>query len=403
MQRGTFLETDTSAVKSDKVFLDKTDALIKADPVTVRILNSYDRAIGTGIRRKITYLGEKIMSFNYKSLLPTPAQIKAEFPLTPECVELKAARDKEVADVITGKSKKFLVIIGPCSADREDAVCEYMSRLAKVNEQVNDKLVIVPRVYTNKPRTTGGGYKGMLHQPDPEKKPNMYEGLVAIRKLHMRVIEDYGFTTADEMLYPENYSYLSDVLSYVAIGARSVENQQHRLVSSGMDVPVGMKNPTSGDLGVMLNAVYAAQHGHDFIYRTWEVETKGNPLAHTILRGAVSKHGQCLPNYHYEDLELLYSLYQERELLNPACIVDANHSNSNKRYMEQIRIVKEVLHSRRHSEEIHNFIKGVMVESYLEPGSQKIGEHIYGKSITDPCLGWDDTEKLIYDIADEIK
>ena len=369
----------------------------------MRILNSYDRAIGTGIRRKITYLREKIMSFNYKSLLPTPAQIKAEFPLTPECVELKAARDKEVADVITGKSEKFLVIIGPCSADREDAVCEYMSRLAKVNEQVKDKLVIVPRVYTNKPRTTGGGYKGMLHQPDPEKKPNMYEGLVAIRKLHMRVIKDYGFTTADEMLYPENYSYLSDVLSYVAIGARSVENQQHRLVSSGMDVPVGMKNPTSGDLGVMLNAVYAAQHGHDFIYRTWEVETKGNPLAHTILRGAVSKHGQCLPNYHYEDLELLYSLYQERELLNPACIVDANHSNSNKRYMEQIRIVKEVLHSRRHSEEIHNFIKGVMVESYLEPGSQKIGEHIYGKSITDPCLGWDDTEKLIYNIADEIK
>ena len=359
-------------------------------------------AIGQIAVRKI-HLREKIMSFNYKSLLPTPAQIKAEFPLTPECVELKVARDKEVADVITGKSKKFLVIIGPCSADREDAVCEYMSRLAKVNEQVKDKLVIVPRVYTNKPRTTGGGYKGMLHQPDPEKKPNMYEGLVAIRKLHMRVIEDYGFTTADEMLYPENYSYLSDVLSYVAIGARSVENQQHRLVSSGMDVPVGMKNPTSGDLGVMLNAVYAAQHGHDFIYRTWEVETKGNPLAHTILRGAVSKHGQCLPNYHYEDLELLYSLYQERELLNPACIVDANHSNSNKRYMEQIRIVKEVLHSRRHSEEIHNFIKGVMVESYLEPGCQKIGEHIYGKSITDPCLGWDDTEKLIYDIADEIK
>lgn len=359
-------------------------------------------AIGQIAVRKI-YLREKIMSFNYKSLLPTPAQIKAEFPLTPECVELKAARDKEVADVITGKSEKFLVIIGPCSADREDAVCEYMSRLAKVNEQVKDKLVIVPRVYTNKPRTTGGGYKGMLHQPDPEKKPNMYEGLVAIRKLHMRVIKDYGFTTADEMLYPENYSYLSDVLSYVAIGARSVENQQHRLVSSGMDVPAGMKNPTSGDLGVMLNAVYAAQHGHDFIYRTWEVETKGNPLAHTILRGAVSKHGQCLPNYHYEDLELLYSLYQERELLNPACIVDANHSNSNKRYMEQIRIVKEVLHSRRHSEEIHSFIKGVMVESYLEPGSQKIGEHIYGKSITDPCLGWDDTEKLIYDIADEIK
>ena len=403
MQRGTFLETDTSAVKSDKVLLDKTDALIKADPRSCENTEQLRAGNWNGYPQENYILREKIMSFNYKSLLPTPAQIKAEFPLTPECVELKVARDKEVADVITGKSKKFLVIIGPCSADREDAVCEYMSRLAKVNEQVKDKLVIVPRVYTNKPRTTGGGYKGMLHQPDPEKKPNMYEGLVAIRKLHMRVIEDYGFTTADEMLYPENYSYLSDVLSYVAIGARSVENQQHRLVSSGMDVPAGMKNPTSGDLGVMLNAVYAAQHGHDFIYRTWEVETKGNPLAHTILRGAVSKHGQCLPNYHYEDLELLYSLYQERELLNPACIIDANHSNSNKRYMEQIRIVKEVLHSRRHSEEIHNFIKGVMVESYLEPGSQKIGEHIYGKSITDPCLGWDDTEKLIYDIADEIK
>jgi len=403
VQRGTFLETDTSAVKSDKVLLDKTDALIKADPRSCENTEQLRAGNWNGYPQENYILREKIMSFNYKSLLPTPAQIKAEFPLTPECVELKVARDKEVADVITGKSKKFLVIIGPCSADREDAVCEYMSRLAKVNEQVKDKLVIVPRVYTNKPRTTGGGYKGMLHQPDPEKKPNMYEGLVAIRKLHMRVIEDYGFTTADEMLYPENYSYLSDVLSYVAIGARSVENQQHRLVSSGMDVPAGMKNPTSGDLGVMLNAVYAAQHGHDFIYRTWEVETKGNPLAHTILRGAVSKHGQCLPNYHYEDLELLYSLYQERELLNPACIIDANHSNSNKRYMEQIRIVKEVLHSRRHSEEIHNFIKGVMVESYLEPGSQKIGEHIYGKSITDPCLGWDDTEKLIYDIADEIK
>ena len=403
MQRGTFLETDTSAVKSDKVLLDKTDALIKADPRSCENTEQLRAGNWNGYPQENYILREKIMSFNYKSLLPTPAQIKAEFPLTPECVELKVARDKEVADVITGKSKKFLVIIGPCSADREDAVCEYMSRLAKVNEQVKDKLVIVPRVYTNKPRTTGGGYKGMLHQPDPEKKPNTYEGLVAIRKLHMRVIRDYGFTTADEMLYPENYSYLSDVLSYVAIGARSVENQQHRLVSSGMDVPAGMKNPTSGDLGVMLNAVYAAQHGHDFIYRTWEVETKGNPLAHTILRGAVSKHGQCLPNYHYEDLELLYSLYQERELLNPACIIDANHSNSNKRYMEQIRIVKEVLHSRRHSEEIHNFIKGVMVESYLEPGSQKIGEHIYGKSITDPCLGWDDTEKLIYDIADEIK
>ncbi len=342
------------------------------------------------------------MSFVYKSLLPTPEEIKAEFPLAPELVQAKAEKDKEIADVFMGKSTKFLVIIGPCSADREDAVCEYIGRLARVHEQVKDKLILIPRVYTNKPRTTGGGYKGMLHQPDPEKKPNMYEGLVAIRKLHMKVIQDYGFTTADEMLYPENLSYLSDVLSYIAIGARSVENQQHRLASSGVDVPVGMKNPTSGDLSVMLNAVYAAQHGHDFIFRTWEVETKGNPLTHTILRGAVSKHGQCLPNYHYEDLELLYSLYQERDLLNPACIVDANHSNSNKRYEEQVRIVKEVLHSRRHSADIHDFIKGVMVESYLESGCQKIGEHIYGKSITDPCLGWKESEQLIYDIAESI-
>ena len=343
------------------------------------------------------------MSMKVNKVLPLPAELKEEYPLSEELIRLKKERDTEIRDNLTGKSDKFAVIIGPCSADNEDSVCEYVSRLAKVNEKVKDRLMLIPRIYTNKPRTTGEGYKGMLHQPDPDKAPDLYAGIMAIRKMHIRAMKESGLTAADEMLYPENRSYLDDILSYEAVGARSVENQQHRLTASGMDIPVGMKNPTSGDLGVMLNAVYAAQHGHDFIYRTWEVETKGNPLAHTILRGAVSKHGQCLPNYHYEDLELLYSLYQERELLNPACIVDANHSNSNKRYMEQIRIVKEVLHSRRHSEEIHNFIKGVMVESYLEPGSQKIGEHIYGKSITDPCLGWDDTEKLIYDIADEIK
>ena len=342
------------------------------------------------------------MAFEFKSLLPSPEEIKAEFPLAPEAVRLKAEKDKEIAKVFTGESDKFLVIIGPCSADREDAVCEYVTRLAKVQEKVKDRLILIPRVYTNKPRTTGGGYKGMLHQPDPEKKPNMYEGLVAIRRLHMKVIQETGFTTADEMLYPENLSYLSDVLSYIAIGARSVENQQHRLASSGVDVPVGMKNPTSGALNVMLNAVYAAQHGHDFIFRTWEVQTTGNPLTHCILRGAVNKHDQCIPNYHYEDLELLFRLYSERDLKNPACIVDANHSNSNKRYEEQVRIVKEVLHSRRHSADIRNFVKGVMVESYLEPGSQKIGEHICGKSITDPCLGWDESEQLIYDIAESV-
>lgn len=342
------------------------------------------------------------MGFEYVSKLPTPDEIRAQFPLAPALAAEKARKDEEIKDVFTGKSSKFLVIIGPCSADREDSVCEYVSRLAKVQDKVKDKLILIPRIYTNKPRTTGDGYKGLLHQPNPEKKPNLYEGLIAIRKLHMRVIEETGFSTADEMLYPENLTYLSDVMSYIAVGARSVENQQHRLVSSGVDVPVGMKNPTSGALSVMLNAVHAAQHGHEFIYRSWEVKTKGNPLTHCILRGAVNKHNQCLPNYHYEDLRLLLELYSERSLENPACIVDANHSNSNKQYMEQIRIVKEVLHSRRHSDDIRDFVKGVMIESYLEPGCQKVGEHCYGKSITDPCLGWDDSERLLYDIAESI-
>ena len=340
------------------------------------------------------------MGFEYVSKLPTPDEICAQFPLAPELAAEKARRDAAIRYVFTGDSDKFLVIIGPCSADREDAVIDYVNRLAKVQEKVKDKLILVPRIYTNKPRTTGDGYKGLLHQPNPEGKPNLYQGLIAIRKLHMRVIEETGFSTADEMLYPENLTYLSDVMSYVAVGARSVENQQHRLVASGIDVPVGMKNPTSGALSVMLNAVHAAQHGHEFIYRSWEVKTQGNPLTHTILRGAVNKHDQCLPNYHYEDLKLLLDLYNERDLKNPACIIDANHSNSNKKYMEQIRIVKEVLHSRRHSDDIRNFVKGVMIESYIEPGNQKVGEHIYGKSITDPCLGWDDSERLLYEMAE---
>lgn len=340
------------------------------------------------------------MGFDYISELPSPDEIRAQFPLAPKLAQLKAEKDHQIRDVFTGKSDKFLVIIGPCSADREDSVCDYVNRLAKVQEKVSDKLILVPRIYTNKPRTTGEGYKGLLHQPNPEKKSNLFEGLIAIRKLHMRVIEETGFSTADEMLYPENLTYLSDVMSYIAVGARSVENQQHRLVSSGIDVPVGMKNPTSGALSVMLNAVQAAQHGHEFIYRNYEVKTKGNPLTHSILRGAVNKHDQCLPNYHFEDLKLLYELYGERNLDFPACIVDSNHSNSNKQYQEQIRIVKEVLHSRRHSSDIKNFVKGVMIESYLEPGCQKIGEHCYGKSITDPCLGWDDSERLLYEMAE---
>ena len=340
------------------------------------------------------------MSFTFLNQLPSPAEIKRDFPLSEELKQLKKERDAMISDVITGKDDRFLVIIGPCSADREDAVCDYVSRLTKIQEDVADRLIIIPRVYTNKPRTTGEGYKGIASQPDPEKAPDMIEGLIAMRKMHIRAIKESGLTCADEMLYPENWGYVEDLLSYVAIGARSVEDQQHRLTVSGFDVASGMKNPTSGDFSVMLNSVYAAQHPHSFIYTGWEVNTHGNDLAHTVLRGATNKHGANIPNYHYEDLRLLYALYMKRNLKNPACIVDTNNSNSGKQYMEQIRIAKEVLHSRRHSDDIKNLVKGLMIESYIEPGSQKIGEHCYGKSITDPCLGWDDTERLLYDIAE---
>ena len=342
------------------------------------------------------------MSFNFVKKLPTPAEIREQYSVSDTIIQVKKERDEMIRKVFTGESDKFLVIIGPCSADNEDAVLDYVHRLARVQEKVSDKLILIPRIYTNKPRTTGEGYKGMVHQPDPEKKPDMLAGILAIRHMHMRAVAETGLTAADEMLYPENWRYLSDILSYVAVGARSVENQQHRLTVSGIDIPAGMKNPTSGDLSVMLNSVVAAQHGHDFIFRGWEVQTDGNPLTHTILRGAVDKYGKTIPNYHYEDLYRLYEMYQERNLLNPTCVVDANHSNSGKRHMEQIRIVKEVMHSRTHSKEIENLVKGVMIESYIEAGSQKIGEHIYGKSITDPCLDWDSSEQLIYTIAERV-
>ena len=340
------------------------------------------------------------MAMKFFKKLPDPEVLKQEIPMSAALAALKKERDKEIRDVFTGVSDKFIVIIGPCSADREDAVCEYVSRLAKVNEKTKDRLLIIPRIYTNKPRTTGEGYKGMLHQPDPNKEPDLYAGIASIRKMHIDAIDVSGLTCADEMLYPENYWYLSDVLSYVAVGARSVEDQQHRLTASGMDVPVGMKNPTSGGYEVMLNSVHAASHPHTFIYRGAEVSTTGNELTHTVLRGSVNKKGQCIPNYHYEDLLLLNKLYAEHDLKYPATIVDSNHSNSNKQYLEQIRIVEDVLHSRRMNSDIRKLVKGVMVESYIEPGSQKIGEHIYGKSITDPCLGWDDSEKLLYTIAE---
>ncbi len=341
------------------------------------------------------------MSFKFVKQLPSPEEIKEMSPVTEEMKKVKETRDRLIQDVITGSSDKFLVIVGPCSADNEEAVCDYTNRLAKVQEKVADRLVLVPRIYTNKPRTTGEGYKGMLHQPDPEAKPDVLAGILAIRHMHIRSIQETGLTSADEMLYPDNWHYLSDLLSYVAIGARSVENQEHRLMVSGLDIPVGMKNPTSGDFSVMLNSVVAAQNSHDFISRGWEVNTEGNPLTHTILRGAVNKHGNTIPNYHYEDLQLLLEMYGERDLANPAVIIDANHSNSGKKYEQQIRIVKEVLHSRLVSKDIRQLVKGVMIESYIEPGNQKIGpNHVYGKSITDPCLGWDETEKLLYTIAE---
>ncbi len=334
--------------------------------------------------------------------LPIPKEIKERYPLKKEFSEKKILRDAEIADVFTGKSNKLILVIGPCSADREDAVLDYIYRLAKLQEKVNDKIIIIPRIYTNKPRTTGDGYKGMIHQPNPNKKEDMLEGLISIRRLHTRAIEETGMFCADEMLYPENYRYLSDLLSYVAVGARSVENQQHRLASSGIDIPVGMKNPTGGDISVMLNSITAAQHSHTFIYRGWECISKGNPLAHAILRGYVNKHGEAMPNYHFEDLDFLYKKYTERDLKNIALIVDTNHSNSKKKFDEQPRICKEILHSCRHSDDIKKMVKGFMIESYLVDGAQKVDGCTYGQSITDPCLGWEKSERLVLDIADLI-
>lgn len=342
------------------------------------------------------------MSLHIEKQVPSAEEILAQYPMDKELVAVKKQRDAEIKDVFTGASDKFIVIIGPCSADNEDAVCDYVQRLARVNEQTKDKILLIPRIYTNKPRTTGEGYKGILHQPDPEKKPDMVSGLIAIRKMFIRSLKETSLSAADEMLYPGNWGYMEDLLSYVAVGARSVENQQHRLIASGMDVPVGMKNPTSGDLTVMINSVIAAQGHHTFLYHTNQVKSDGNPLAHTILRGAVNKHGQNIPNYHYEDFRLLLDLYDQHQLLNPACIVDANHSNSGKQWDQQPRIVKEVLHSRNLNEDIKHLVKGVMIESYIEDGNQKIGEGCYGKSITDPCIGWNKTEKLLYEIADRL-
>lgn len=340
------------------------------------------------------------MQMEFLRKLPTPAELKEEFPVSDKIAAIKEARDKEIKDIFEGKSDKLILVIGPCSADNEDAVIDYISRLRKVQDKVQDKIFMIPRIYTNKPRTIGVGYKGMLHQPDPEKKEDMLKGIIAIRELHTRAVEETGFTCADEMLYPENHRYLSDLLSYVAVGARSVEDQQHRLTASGVGIPVGMKNPTGGDISVMMNSIIAAQNQHTFLYRGWEVKTAGNPLAHAILRGYVDKFGRNIPNYHYEDLQNLLDAYAEMDLSNPAVIIDTNHSNSGKQYLEQIRISKDIMHSCKVSNDIHKLVKGLMIESYIEDGTQKIGDGCYGKSITDPCLGWEKTENLIYELAD---
>ena len=340
------------------------------------------------------------MGVTYVKEVISPEELFERYPLPEAHKKLKAEKDKEIAKVFTGESDKFLVIVGPCSADNEDAVCDYTSRLAKVQEKVNDKIIIIPRIYTNKPRTTGEGYKGIVHQPDPEKAPDLHEGLIAMRKMHLRSIAETHLFSADEMLYPENWPYLSDILSYVAVGARSVEDQQHRLTISGIDIPCGMKNPTSGDFSVMLNSIHAAHHEHVFLYRDHEVSTSGNPYAHAIVRGSVDKYGKAYANYHYEDLITLAEEYYDRKLVNPAIICDTNHSNSGKKFYEQPRIVAEILHNRTQNNDIKNLVKGVMIESFIEEGNCKPEDHIYGKSITDACLGWNDTEKLIHYIAE---
>lgn len=342
------------------------------------------------------------MKMNFHRKLPIPQEVKAEYPLTERMEEVKAKRDESIRTVFDGSSDKFILIIGPCSADHSEPVLEYISRLRKIEDQVKDKILIIPRIYTNKPRTTGQGYKGMLHQPDPEAKPDMYKGLVAIRELHLAALRDYDFSCADEMLYPANYRYLSDLLSYVAIGARSVENQEHRLVASGVEAPVGMKNPTGGDLSVMMNSIVAAQSSHTFLYRGWEVTSEGNPYAHAILRGYIDYAGRSTSNYHYEDLLRLEELYENSNLVNPSVIVDTNHNNSAKKYLEQVRIAKDIVHSRNQNADIKRLVKGLMIESYIEDGACKPEEHIFGKSITDPCLGWEKTERLILDIADKL-
>ena len=342
------------------------------------------------------------MNMNFKRKLPIPMETKEMYPVTREMEETVERRLTELKAIFSGNSDKMALIIGPCSADNEDSVIDYITRLIPVQEKVKDKILIVPRIYTNKPRTTGDGYKGLVHQPNPSGDPDLFKGIIATRELHMRAVKETGFACADEMLYPENHKYLDDLLGYVAVGARSVEDQQHRLTASAIECPVGMKNPTSGDLSVMMNAILAAQHQHDFIYRGWEGRSGGNPFSHAILRGYIDNTGVTHPNYHYESLVHLAELFLKWQVQNPAVIVDCNHANSGKNPFEQPRILKEVLHSCHYNPELRKLVKGFMVESYIEDGNQPIGGSVYGKSITDACLGWEKSERLILDMADAL-
>ncbi|MBR3579661.1 MAG: 3-deoxy-7-phosphoheptulonate synthase [Lachnospiraceae bacterium] len=340
------------------------------------------------------------MNVDFEKKLTIPMEVKKMFPLTDDMRDVIEDRRAQIKNIISGDDNRLLLIIGPCSADNEDSVLDYIGRLKSIQEKVKKKILIVPRVFTNKPRTTGDGYKGLLHQPDPSEKPDLFKGIIATRDIHMRVVKETGFATADEMLYPENYRYLDDILGYVTVGARSVENQQHRLVASGLEVPCGMKNPTGGDLTVMINAIHAAQHKHSFLYRGWAVHSYGNPYAHAVLRGFTNNRGRSVPNYHYEDVMNVIELYEGSGLSNPGVIIDTNHANSGKNPFEQPRIVREVMSYRKHNPKMTGFIKGFLVESYIEDGAQKIGEGIYGKSITDACLGWSKTEELIGELSE---
>lgn len=340
--------------------------------------------------------------FKREELIPAAEEILAEVPLPQELKKIKAERDALASQVIRGETDKLLVIVGPCSAHESEPVLDYVERLGKLNEKVKDRVVIVPRIYTNKPRTKGVGYKGMFTQPDPRSKEDILKGILTIRRLHIDAIGASGLSAADEMLYPENYAYLEDLLTYIAVGARSSENQMHRLVASGIDLPVGIKNPMSGSVPVLINSIYAAQSpGQVFKYQNYQVRTTGNELAHAVLRGAVDGYGNDIPNFHYETVMKVVEGYSRTGLKNPAIIIDTNHSNSGKQFKQQIRIVEEVLNNRLYDKDFKKYVKGFMIESFIEEGNQK-EDVVYGKSITDPCLGWADTERLILDIAEKV-